>query len=203
MLSFCTQTISNVPGSERCTLIQGELDQTTLDNPHPVRWDLVICHNVMHLFEPDKQISLLRLPGQCRADDGRLVFSGYSEPADEDTTQRMMAIGLQRLQNRGINPEQNKATRSSRNKVVFSVDSEQVSNVLADEVLHQLHCFTRGCSPNSGSAHGMGTPTLERMADDLLKQARPVMGNSQVTQHMTASPRFISARTSEGESRQA
>ena len=54
MLSFCTQTISNVPGSERCTLIQGELDQTTLDNPHPVRWDLVICHNVLHLFEADK-----------------------------------------------------------------------------------------------------------------------------------------------------
>ena len=133
MLSFCTQTISNVAGSERCTLIQGELDQTMLDKLHPVRWDLVICHNVLHLFEADKQISMLRLLGQCTADDGRLILSGYSEPADEDTTQRMMAIGLQRLQNRGVNQEQIKAIRSSRNKVVFSVDSQRVSTVLADE----------------------------------------------------------------------
>ena len=133
MLSFCKQTIANIEGRERCVFIEGELNQAMLESLSPMTWDLVVCHNVLHLFEADKQIALLRLLAQCTAGNGHLLLSGYSEPPEEQTAQQMMAIGLQRLEDRGVSKDSIDAIRSTRNKVVFSVDAQRVSTVLTSE----------------------------------------------------------------------
>ena len=135
MLKFCREAISNDPGRERCVLIQGELNHQRVETLNPKGWDLVVCHNVLHLFETKKQIQLLRLLAQCTGLDGLLLFSGYSEPSDQSTTELMMEIGLQLLQDRDLNEDQVGAIRNTRNKVVFSVDSNRVSTVLTSEEL--------------------------------------------------------------------
>lgn len=135
MLSFCREAISGDPGRERCVLIQGELNHNRVQTLNRNSWDLVVCHNVLHLFEEKKQVELLRLLAQCTGLNGLLLLSGYSEPSDPSTTEQMMEIGLQRLRDRDLNEEQVIAIRNTRNKVVFSVDSDRVSTVLTSEEL--------------------------------------------------------------------
>ena len=135
MLSFCREAISSDPGRERCVLIQGELNQDRVQTLNPEGWELVVCHNVLHLFEAKKQVHLLRLLAQCTGLNGLLLLSGYSEPSEPSTTEQMMEIGLQRLRDRHLNEEQIDAIRNSRNKVVFSIDSNRVSTVLTSEQL--------------------------------------------------------------------
>ena len=135
MLSFCREAISRDPGRERCVLIQGELNHERVQTLNRNSWDLVVCHNVLHLFEAKEQVQLLRLLAQCTGRNGLLLLSGYSEPTDPSTMERMMEIGLQRLRDRDLSEQQVVAIRNTRNKVVFSVDSARVSTVLTSEEL--------------------------------------------------------------------
>lgn len=135
MLSLCREVISSDPGRERCVLIQGELEHNMVQTLNLNGWDLVVCHNVLHLFEEKKQVQLLRLLAQCTGLNGLLLLSGYSEPSDPSTTEQLMEIGLQRLRDRDLNEDKVSAIRNSRNRVVFSVDSNQVSTVLTSEKL--------------------------------------------------------------------
>ena len=84
MLSCCKEAVANVPGRDWCVLIQKELHQEMMERLHPMGCDLLVCHIVLHLFEPKKQVSLLRLLAQCIADNGLLLLSGYSEPSDQN-----------------------------------------------------------------------------------------------------------------------
>ncbi len=135
MLSFCREAIADHAGRERCSLIQGEFNQKLLRSIHPIEWDLVVCHNVLHLYEPDNQVSLLRLLAQSTAFNGSLLLSGYSEPSEQKSTQQMLEIGLQRLRDRRLSDDQVEAIRRSRNRDVFSIDSHRVSSVLSAEEL--------------------------------------------------------------------
>ena len=135
MLSFCRDVLASVPGRDRCVLIQKELNQETVERLHPISSDLVVCHNVLHLFEPKKQESLMRLLAQCTALNGVLLLSGYSEPSDQNATQEIMEVGLQRLRDRHLKNDQVEAIRNTRNKVVFSIDPHCLSTVLTSEEL--------------------------------------------------------------------
>ena len=133
MLSFCREAIASHAGRERCLLIQGELNQKVLRSLHPIGSDLVVCHNVLHLYESPSQVSLLRLLAQSTAIKGSLLLSGYSEPPEQNSTQQMLEIGLQRLRNLHLSENQVEKIRRSRNNDVFSIDSCRVSSVLASE----------------------------------------------------------------------
>ncbi|WP_186537921.1 class I SAM-dependent methyltransferase [Synechococcus sp. BIOS-E4-1] len=135
MLLFCREAIADHAGRARCILIQEELNQQTLRSLEPIGWDLVVCHNVLHLYEANKQVSLLRLLARCTALNGLLLLSGYSEPSEQNTAQQMMDIGLQRLRDRDLSDDRIETIRSSRNKDVFSIDSNRVSSVLSSEEL--------------------------------------------------------------------
>ncbi|KZR93164.1 hypothetical protein MITS9509_00457 [Synechococcus sp. MIT S9509] len=95
----------------------------------------MLYHNVLHLFEANKQVSLLRLLARCTALNGLVLLSGYSGPSEQNTAQQMMDIGLQRLRDRDLSEVQIETIRSSRNKDVLSIDSYRVSSVISSEEL--------------------------------------------------------------------
>ncbi len=135
MLSCCKEAVANVPGRDWCVLIQKELHQEMMERLHPMGCDLLGCHIVLHLFEPKKQVSLLRLLAQCIADNGLLLLSGYSEPSDQNATQLIVEVGLQRLPDQNRKEDQVEAILSSRNKVVCSINQQSMSTVLTSEDL--------------------------------------------------------------------
>ena len=51
MLAFGREVISSDPGRERRVLIQGELNDDRVQTLNPNGWDLVVCHNLLRLFE--------------------------------------------------------------------------------------------------------------------------------------------------------
>ena len=133
MLNYCKKSIERVPGQQRCILKQGELDQATLASLNSQNFDLVICHNVLHLYDKEKQMAMLKLLADVTAVGGELLLSGYSEPEQQGATEQIMDVGLQRLRDRGLTDEQVDAIRTTRNKVVFSMDQMLISRVLKSE----------------------------------------------------------------------
>ena len=51
MLASSREVISSDPGRKRRVLIQGELNDDRVQTLNPNGWDLVVCHNLLRLFE--------------------------------------------------------------------------------------------------------------------------------------------------------
>ena len=61
---------------------------------------------------------------------GTLLLSAYSEPEDASVAERLLAVGVQRLQDRGLKEDQLSTLLATRNQVVFSVDDARVKQEL-------------------------------------------------------------------------
>ena len=132
MLEQCRHTLADLPGRERCRLLQRTLSEALEAELHGIRFDLVVCHNVLHLLESDAQTVMLRQLMQCTAGGGVLLLSAYSEAADPESRRWVFQVARQRLINRGVPQETLEAIFNSRNTVVFSLDGDRLAAVLAD-----------------------------------------------------------------------
>ena len=131
MLEQCHHTLADHPGSARCRLLQQSLNGALESELTGARFDLVVCHNVLHLLGSDAQDVMLQQLTQCTADGGVLLLSAYSEAEEPESQRLVFNVARQRLLDRGVPPETVEAIVESRNKVVFSMDPSQLSTVLA------------------------------------------------------------------------
>ena len=130
MLEQCRQTLADHPGSDRCRLLQHTLNEALESELKGARFDLVVCHNVLHLLQSNEQIVMLQQLTQCTEDGGALLLSSYSEAEDPESQRQVFNVGRQRLLDRGVPPEKVEAIMESRNTVVFSLDPSRLSAVL-------------------------------------------------------------------------
>ena len=133
MLAFCKKSIAGHGGMHRCQFQQQGLTEACNASLKGACFDLVICHNVLHLFNGDQQAVMLRQLAALTSNGGTLLVSAYSEPEEASLAERLLAIGLQRLQDRGLKEEQVRTLLATRNQVVFSVDESRVGTVLDAE----------------------------------------------------------------------
>ena len=131
MLEQCRHTLADHPGRERCRLLQHTLNDALEGELNGTRFDVVICHNVLHLLPGEEQTVMLQQLTQCTADGGLLLLSAYSEAEDAESQHWVFKVARQRLMNRGVPPETLEAIFNSRNTVVFSLDASRVSEALA------------------------------------------------------------------------
>ena len=131
MLAFCRETLSGHAGRPRCQFLQSSLVEACNGSLKDAVFDLVICHNVLHLFNSDQQNQMLRQLAARTDHAGTLLLSAYSEPKEPSLTDNFLAVGRERLLNRGLPTDKVEAVMASRNQVVFSVDDTRVSAELA------------------------------------------------------------------------
>jgi len=131
MLEQCRHTLADHPGRERCRLLQHTLNEALEGKLNSARFDVVVCHNVLHLLPGEEQTVMLQQLTQCTAGSGILLLSAYSEADDPESQRWVFKVAKQRLVNRGVPPETLEAIFNSRNTVVFSLDPGRVSAVLA------------------------------------------------------------------------
>ena len=55
MLEQCRKTVADHPGSSRCRLLLSTLDEALKGELKGARFDLVVCHNVVHLLPSEEQ----------------------------------------------------------------------------------------------------------------------------------------------------
>ena len=130
MLEQCRKTLSDHPGSSRCRLLPCTLNAALEGELNGARFDLVVCHNVLHLLPRDEQNAMLRELTQCTADGGVLLLSAYSEAEEGESQREVFNVAWQRLVDRGVPEDRLEKIRDSRNKVVFSLDASRVAAVL-------------------------------------------------------------------------
>ena len=130
MLAFCKKTIDGVDGMHRCQLQQNGLMEACKTSLKGAIFDLVICHNVLHLFNGDEQTKMLHQLAALTGIGGTLLLSAFSEPEKVSVTESFLALGGQRLKDRGLTEEQVSTLFASRNQVVFSVDEARVRTAL-------------------------------------------------------------------------
>ena len=130
MLEQCRKTLSDHPGSSRCRLLPCTLNEALEGELNGARFDLVVCHNVVHLLRSDEQTAMLRDLTQCTAEGGVLLLSAYSEPEDGESLRELFNATWQRLGDRGVPAEIIEAMKNSRNKVVFSLDASRLAAAL-------------------------------------------------------------------------
>ena len=130
MLSSCQQTLAQHGSLTRCQLLKSDLASALEEGLPDGSFDLVICHNVLHLFSSDPQSVMLRQLAGLTGPGGLLLLSGYSEPDDDSETEVLLGIGAQRLRDRGMEEAQVDTLLASRNQVVFSVDAQRVNQEL-------------------------------------------------------------------------
>lgn len=130
MLAFCKKSIDGVDGMHRCQLQQNGLMEACKTSLKEAIFDLVICHNVLHLFNGDQQTKMLHQLAALTGIGGTLLLSAFSEPEKSSVTERFLALGGQRLKDRGLTEEQVSTLLASRNQVVFSVDEARVRTAL-------------------------------------------------------------------------
>ena len=130
MLEQCRRTLSEHPGSSRCRLLPCTLTQALEGELNDARFDLVVCHNVLHLLRSEEQNAMLRELTQCTADDGVLLLSAYSEAEDDESRREVFNVAWQRLVDRGVPQDRLDKIRDSNNKVVFSLAASRVTAVL-------------------------------------------------------------------------
>ena len=130
MLEQCRKTLSDHPGSRRCRLLLSTLNEALEGELNGARFDLVVCHNVLHLLRSDEQNEMLRDLTQCTADGGVLLLSAYSEAEDDDSQREVFNVAWQRLVDRGVPQDRLEKIRDSNNKVVFSLAASRVASAL-------------------------------------------------------------------------
>ena len=132
MLEQCRKTLSNHPGSNRCRLLPCSLNEALGGELNGARFDLVVCHNVLHLLPSEEQNAMLRELTQCTADGGVLLLSAYSEAEDDESQREVFQVAWQRLINRDVPQDRLEKIRDSRNNVVFSLAASRVAAVLKE-----------------------------------------------------------------------
>ena len=130
MLGFCKKSLDGVDGVDRCQLQQNGLLEACKTSLKEAIFDLVICHNVLHLFNGDQQTKMLHHLAALTGIGGTLLLSAYSEPEKVSVTESFLALGGQHLKDRGLTEEQVSTLLASRNQVVFFVDEARVRTAL-------------------------------------------------------------------------
>lgn len=130
MLEQCRKTVADHPGSGRCRLLLSTLNEALEGDLKGARFDLVVCHNVLHLLPCKEQNAMLRDLTQCTAAGGVLLLSAYSEAEDGESQREVFDVAWQRLIDRGVPDDRLEKIRDSRNKVVFSLDASRVAAAL-------------------------------------------------------------------------
>ncbi len=95
-----------------------------------MQFDLVVCHNVLHLLPAVDQLMLLQQLISLTGRGGVLLLSSYSEPEDVDAYSTILEVARQRLVDRGMTTDQLQQLLASRNRVVFSVDARRVAEAI-------------------------------------------------------------------------
>ncbi|WP_186479253.1 bifunctional 2-polyprenyl-6-hydroxyphenol methylase/3-demethylubiquinol 3-O-methyltransferase UbiG [Synechococcus sp. NOUM97013] len=126
MLEQCRKTVADHPGSSRCRLLLSSLDEALKSELKGAHFDLVVCHNVLHLMPSEEQNAMLHELTQCTADGGVLLLSSYSEAEDDESQREVFNVAWQRLLDRGVPEETLAKIKDSRNTVVFSLDTSRL-----------------------------------------------------------------------------
>ena len=127
MLEQCRRTLADHPGSSRCRLLPSTLDEALKGELSGTRFDLVVCHSVIHLLRSDEQAAMLRELTQCTADGGVLLLSSYCETDNSEDQHEVFKVAWQRLADRDVPADKIEAMKSSRNSVVFSLDPSRLA----------------------------------------------------------------------------
>ena len=130
MLEQCRKSVADHPGSSRCRLLPCTLKAALEGELSGARFDLVVCHNVLHLLPDEEQNAMLRDLTQCTAGGGVLLLSAYSEAKDGESQREVFDVAWQRLIDRGVPDDRLEKIRDSRNKVVFSLDASRLATAL-------------------------------------------------------------------------
>ena len=127
MLEQCRRTLADHPGSSRCRLLPSTLDKALKSELSSTRFDLVVCHSVIHLLRSDEQAAMLRELTQCTADGGVLLLSSYCETDNSEDQHEVFKVAWQRLADRDVPADKIEAMKGSRNSVVFSLDPSRLA----------------------------------------------------------------------------
>ena len=130
MLEQCRKTVADHPGSRRCRLLLSTLDEALKSELKGARFDLVVCHNVVHLLPSEEQAAMLHELTLCTADGGVLLLSAYSEAEDDENQREVFKVAWQRLADRDVPADKIEAMKASRNRVVFSLDPSRLAAAL-------------------------------------------------------------------------
>jgi tRNA (cmo5U34)-methyltransferase len=129
MARGCASVIAREGAGDRCRLLALRLEEAGPLEGEP--FDVVVCHHVLHLMHPEQQRQALgQLCARVKA-GGLLLLSSYSEPADAETCDRMLAIGQSRLRQLGMAEETLRQFMAGRNTLVFSLDQSLLAEELA------------------------------------------------------------------------
>ena len=126
MLEQCRKTVADYPGNSRCRLLPCTLKAALEGQLKGARFDLVVCHNVVHLLPSEAQAAMLHELTQCTADGGVLLLSSYSETENSEDQQDVFKVAWQRLADRDVPADKIEAMKGSRNSVVFSLDPSRL-----------------------------------------------------------------------------
>lgn len=133
MLSQCQKVITDHAGAERCRWIQSTLDDAYKSSLQSSRFDLVVCHSVLHLVPAAEQAVMLQQLCEVSAVGGVLLLSSYSEAEDAMTYASTLDVGRQRLIDRGLSASLVEQLLASRNRVVFSLDASRLADLLRQQ----------------------------------------------------------------------
>ncbi len=129
MRRSCAGVIEREGAGERCNLLDDTLQQARQFQGEP--FTVVVCHHVLHLMRPEEQRLALRQLTSLLAPGGLLLVSSYSEPADTDALERVMAIAATRLRGLGLDETTLAKFMAGRNTVVFSLNESLLAEELA------------------------------------------------------------------------
>jgi tRNA (cmo5U34)-methyltransferase len=133
MLAQCRSSIVDHNGAKRCRWIQSTLDEAYKSSLQSSRFDLVVCHSVLHLVPAAEQVVMLQQLSAVTAVGGVLLLSSYSEVDDAMAYATTLDVGRQRLNDRGLSAVLIEQLLASRNHVVFSLDVSRLTAVLSQQ----------------------------------------------------------------------
>jgi len=133
MARGCAAVIAREGAGDRCRLLGLRLEEAGEREAEP--FDVVVCHHVLHLMRPEQQRQALEQLCARLAPGGLLLLSSYSEPADAEACDRMLAIGQSRLRQLGMAEETLRQFMAGRNTLVFSLAETLLAEELAAAAL--------------------------------------------------------------------
>ena len=133
MLELCKRSVAAHAGAQRCSFQQSSLVDALLTGLQPNGFDLVVCHNVIHLVAPAEQAVMLQQLRDLTARGGHLLVSSYSEAEAPETVDVVLNIARQRLITRGMSSDRIDQLLASRNSVVFSLDARRLTEVVSQQ----------------------------------------------------------------------
>ena len=133
MLELCERSVAAHAGAQRCRFLRSTLADALHTGLQANRFDLVVCHNVIHLVAPAEQVVMLQQLRDLTARGGHLLVSSYSEAEDPETVTTILNVARQRLITRGVSLDRIDQLLASRNSVVFSLDARRLTTVLTQQ----------------------------------------------------------------------